>query len=733
MRGDMRLHAAGRVSSTTLRVLCAVSPFAVLVSIWVPEWNHYRLEVPAIPATLANASAAEPARLQELSAFDLGPIAKLSDEEALALARELANGRFALPHAPVFDVDPRFAPQDLGGESSFLDLNVASLALPDVYLRAARISGDLAWLDRAREYLNRWWRMERDTRFPSGLQWNDHAVAARVFVLTRYWNALANSQRLSEQDASWLLDAINRSVALLLKPENYTPRTNHGFMQSLALLHVAACFPRLPISARARTTGLERVHSQLHWYLSREGVVLEHSADYHQMGVELIGAGLRYLTVLGQPIPDSLAREYTDAVRFYAALKRPDGTLPAVGDANRDAAPIVATRVDSGSAAPLELLKSAADAPDVLAPLSGFAIWRSDGGSHAVVTWSNFATESHKHADDLSIVIWARGHDWITASGYWPYDSALRDPALGWCGSNGPHYAAETSARGSDSSLIGSASLPALRFLHAARVTADAHRIDRQILQIAADTWLIIDAAAPQASTLDTCWTFDPAVRISAGESPNTWRAEDASGTHLFVTVAGSAPVQVLELRQSSSPFGGSISLNGAVVPTTTLKLRSTAGGGRVTLLSLADGASGEPTFAWQSVEDWRVDWRSAGQPAFAQRRGAQVEVSGPSAQGTLQIERADTDGLRREKLAINAAYQAVQAAAPAFPVNYRPYRIRMSWAVAALGVVQLAAMIVVGRTRWGSRHPAFAAAVLLMVVVGWAAVGWWLATAYFA
>ena len=37
--------------------------------------------------------------------------------------------------------------------------------------------------------------------------------------------------------------------------------------------------------------------------------------------------------------------------------------------------------------------------------------------SQTVVTWSNFPTRAHKHADDMAIVVWAKGRTWLTNSG----------------------------------------------------------------------------------------------------------------------------------------------------------------------------------------------------------------------------------------------------------------------------------------------------------------------------
>jgi hypothetical protein len=714
--------------------VCAVAPLLVLASVWYPEWHHYRIDVPSIPAGEAAriVAASDVDRIAELSALDLGPVAGLTPPQVVEAAEGLVQGRIAMPGSPVASVAANFVSENLADASSLVQLDVASLVIPDVYLSAAKVTGDPRWTDRASDYLHRWWDFERSTVFPTGLQWNDHAVAARIYVLTRYWSAVAKRPDFAQSEAPWLLEALSRSAALLLKPEYFTFRTNHGVMQTLALLHVAACFPQLPLAERAAQLGFERLILQMPWMLSREGVVLEHSVGYHQLGVRLYGSALRYFTAMGRPVPSELAQRYEGAKAFYATLRRPDGTLPVLGDTNLKAAPPVVTRVSNGAAEPLESepFTWGASAQDVLLPLSGYAVlWNTTAPpAQTAITWSNFATRSHKHADDLSALIWRNNQDWITATAYWPYDSALRDAAVGWCGSNGPHFAGESNASGSASALEQWGFTPRSKFLHLSRTVATG-RIERQIVALGGDAWLIVDsstAAAP--AEIETCWTFDPAVGVEVIDSGGVWLASAPDGERLSGRFLAAQTVDVATLRESKTPFGGWVSREGRLLPATTLKTRVPAGSWSVTLLSFR-GLQPEPVVQWQSPREWSMQWETEEGTASISRTPERLDVG----QESLMLMTANQPSLQREKAAIDGAFTDLQATWPAFPYSYREYRVRVSRVLLGLAGVQLLGIIVAFRSPRLRRHTRTVTAALVVGTLGWAGLGAWLWWGYFA
>ena len=148
-----------------------------------------------------------------------------------------------------------FARVDLQWGWPTQQLRFASLAHVEVLLDAYQATGDIAFLEGARDIVDAWAGFERSRVLPIGFLWNDHAIAQRVLVLTRYWSLLRGSPAFKPESARALLGFVQRSGLMLAKPGHFTVRTNHGVMQNLALLHVAAAFPALPrrrVSTRCR-------------------------------------------------------------------------------------------------------------------------------------------------------------------------------------------------------------------------------------------------------------------------------------------------------------------------------------------------------------------------------------------------------------------------------------------------------------------------------------------------
>src|SRR5690606_19211230 len=107
----------------------------------------------------------------------------------------------------------------------------------------------------------------------------------------------------------------------------------------------------------------ERLQDQMAFYINDEGVVLEHSAGYHELGVILLGKALHYLALNGITPPKDWVEKHEKGKHFLAGIRRPDATLPLFGN----------TLSKSLYAEPLRI--SVNDMRATLYPVSGFSIW----------------------------------------------------------------------------------------------------------------------------------------------------------------------------------------------------------------------------------------------------------------------------------------------------------------------------------------------------------------------
>ena len=273
-------------------------PLLLLAAIWWPEGTHYRIDRAPFQGPLPTAQPA--LLLQELAEFDLaeaehGP---LSREAAM---QAIASGVIEVPALGSGRLPLRGYPADLQSGPPTYQLFMAGLSLERVLLAAWRETGERRWLETALARTLQLAAHEATRRHDQGFLWNDHAVASRPAVLIALWAALQNESDLRERHGAELLSFVLHTGRMLAKPSQFTVRTNHGVMQNIALLQLSAGFAGLPEAAQWRELADQRLRLQLGYYVSPEGVVLEHSAGYHALGTQLIGMAQRLRVLNGLP------------------------------------------------------------------------------------------------------------------------------------------------------------------------------------------------------------------------------------------------------------------------------------------------------------------------------------------------------------------------------------------------------------------------------------------------
>jgi hypothetical protein len=701
-------------------------------------------------ATLAKLKTPRSAKVNdELSLYDLnGYVATHTRDEIVAAAASLGSGSLPLPDGTKATVGPEFRANDLDNPASSVQLAVASLVLPDVYLATARFTGDQQYFDRAADYLHEWWRYEQDTWLPTGLQWNDHSIAARIYVLTRYWLAAQERGGKFAAAAEWVPDALQVSAARLLKPGAFTLRTNHGLMQSLALLHIATCFPELPLAAHYRDVGVARVALQASWYLSPEGVVLEHSAGYHAGGVTLLGMALNYIRQLGVPAPAGLEERVHRAKEFSAALMRPDETLPPIGDTTAKAP----WTLESDSA------KTKPNRGDFFLPLSGYAIWWSglehwsDNGplSQLTATWSHFATEAHRHMDEMSMTLWANGRDWIVASGYWPYDSPLRTSAESWEGANGPHAIGETRPLPQSTRALSHAFESGGAAMELLRDGARGARFRRQIIQAGSGLWIVLDSRDGTSSlTTETVWTMASDLLATRSSNSNVFFLAAPNGAKGQLSIATSdtaAQVELLRARPDSAI--GWTALDGIVRPAWSVVLNAPPNTASATVIDINRGTAEhtDTQLHWRSSDDWDVVYEVGSTRVVTERSAAKVNIrrsqlSGPKASEPRVSEPIDVEltlvdvdpAVAESRIEVDRNYLQAKKNEPPFNEGYSPFRIRLAKFIFGAAIVQFIGLWALGYLHRRRSIPAPALiAVPILLALGWGAVSAWIGWIYF-
>ena len=687
-----------------LRLGFAALAFAAL---WLPEFLHYRVaqEPPGVAAIEAGRSTPTAAVLTEIAEMPLTVVLGISAADLVPASEDALRGKL---RAPAYLDEPRPLlgyPADIETGPPTLRLALAGLALEDQLLRAFEATGDERFLREALRRTVACAAYEKSRHIDNGFLWNDHAIAARIAAMARLWRHLRERPDLAGENAGLPLAVVQQAARMLTKPDHFTVRTNHGVMQNLALLQIAAGFPALDPEHKLVALALERLEVQAGFFISPEGVVLEHSAGYHAHGSELFAVALRLCELNQVEPPPFLADAARRSREVLALLRRPDGTLPTFGN------------TDFGSPSP-------SPGPDPapgnhLFPVAGYALWWTAARESArarstqtVVVWAKHDGHGHKRPDEGSLLLWSDGVSWLTSTGYWPYGHPLTRTSYGWNASNAPHEVGEGAKSARSGRLRESAEGDGVRALDFERVNARGQTFRRQIVQIGGDRVVVIDSASGLRAGAETVWTF----------SPDTELTPDAATDTLLVT-RGEARMQVAVLpvaavltrhRGSESPFAGWVVRAGRPTPAPALRVeRPESQSLTVTTFHLL--GTGEalppPVLApGATSEAWRLEWPGS-ETLTLERQNDRLFVIDTA--GFRTVPWRPGPDVAAASSALKRAYATAVAAYPPWR-DLTPYRVEASYGLGALWMaIEILAFCLVrrrsGQTRILQSHVFFA------------------------
>jgi Heparinase II/III-like protein/Heparinase II/III N-terminus len=685
-------------SVVVLNVFCAL---AAVVMIWEAEVRAYWVWPIQISDRQLERSRVEPTdeTLKFISRQRLGLPASYENlptstsQNEVARANHLLAGTAEFHRKDPIHVAVPFRASNLNLGTSTQQLYMAGMATVDILLKAYNASADEMFLLAAQEEVAAFANADAMALIPSGFMWNDHALANSMSILAEYWLLVRNRSEFSASLATKILQLAARTADRLEKPHFFTYRTNHGIMQSIGLFQFASAFPTLNKAQAYASIACSRLTDQLRYYVSLEGPVLEHSAGYHEFGRYLLDVTIQLASRNGCSIPGSWQVKLNKARSFSALLRRPDGSIPSIG--NTDGADRSLMGVDGVPSMP-ELSFS-------LFPVSGYAVFwsgleswpKDDELSQTVVTWSNFPSRAHKHADDMGVLVWRRGHSWLTNVGYWPYDAPGYRSAQGWAGANAPHFTDEPSTNMAPVQLIGSVDTGRVRAIELERRTSDGLALlRRQIVVIDGASWLIADSVTgTRPGVVERLWTSSPAsVATSIDERSFALRrtgSVDVARLSFLGGLAGPPTLRQGEL----SPFAGWAVQDSVPTPAPAISVGQLGSSSLVlSILETKDHAKllslPSPTLAAGSSADaWQVTLSTQDGPIPISWNHRTIAIAFKEGRVDATLDQLDESWMFA-KAEILAAYSSVMQKFTRFR-EYTSYRYQLTIVAAFLLFVQ--------------------------------------------
>ncbi|WP_319405981.1 heparinase II/III family protein [uncultured Desulfosarcina sp.] len=715
-----------------VKLLLRIIPPIIIAAFWLPLLVHHFVLNEAVDSSIIERARQFPSdsTLDEIRFF----YERNYDEEDLVqIAGKLLTGEAEIPGLPRRTLNLPFSRADVAGGSVKWQLALASFRIPMVFLSAFEATGEEIYLKRARDIIVSWADFEKGLWLPEGFIWNDHAMASRIAAMAKFWKLFRNHRLYDQDTAQQIFALILRTAKRLSQPAHFTFWSNHGLMQNIALLQVCVAFPDLPRMEAYKAMAIQRITDQFGYYINSEGVVLEHSPGYHRDGIGFMANVFRLLSMLDEDIPTDWKEKYDKALLVYNQLRRPDGTLPMIGDTGPSGGPWGprTCRFENNACTGWEDKISWAPVIDSrIYPIAGLAVWwndlkdwhGTDPLSQTAITWANFQGHAHKHADELSLILWASGYNWWTNIGYYPYGEIYRSHAVSWEGSNAPHLVGEAYDSARTVTLNRCDNFQGLNFIDLSRETQNGFSTRRQVFHLKDhNIWGVLDyVEADPDATVRTIWTTSPEIDLAEHSDGGSYTLKPAGkDIALKAYIIPSAGGSVNVYKGSDKPFAGWV----ADEPASAIVVDQTKTGSWTLAVWYLDDqpAMNAPqpirpkVVEFKNARQWRLDIPVKNNSIELSRNDDKIHLTrvATGIQDTRELSLSPPPEYRDAQLALEASFVAASRKYPSFSDKIDK-RTKASLAILGLFLFQEIGLLLVYKKNKG--HPQ----VLILMVVVW-------------
>ena len=302
----------------------------------------------------------------------------------------------------------------------------------DPLLRAYDETGNPKWLNEAVKIALSWVDLHRESDDQDDpMVWYDMSQSLRTPRLIALAMRAARAPKMRDH-ATVLAETLVWHLDELHKDRAFNPRNNHGFFTAVSQVHAAKHLGMLPEAAMTAIEGQSRLALMARSQFAADGVHLEHSPDYHRMLLNSFELAVRDGLIDDEEIRNRIIR----AAHVLGWMVQPDGTIVQFGDSpatnvvSEDAKSIdehtrfILTDGKFGTANEHELAAFEdggyafvrSPQPQLVGELADTGYLAFNAGFHS---------RAHKHADDLNVVWFDRGHQILTDAGRFGYGDLL--------------------------------------------------------------------------------------------------------------------------------------------------------------------------------------------------------------------------------------------------------------------------------------------------------------------
>lgn len=173
-----------------------------------------------------------------------------------------------------------------------------------------------------------------DNPYGHGINWSS-ALEVAMRSLSWCWALclFRDASPLTPERFQTLLGALQRHAAFIERYQSryFAPNT-HLTVEALALYVIGTILPELQGATRWRELGRRLLLEQLPIHVPSDGVYFEQSTRYQYYTLEIYLQFAILADRNGDVLPDEVNERLREMLRFLLELRRPDGSLPQIGD-----------------------------------------------------------------------------------------------------------------------------------------------------------------------------------------------------------------------------------------------------------------------------------------------------------------------------------------------------------------------------------------------------------------
>lgn len=284
-----------------------------------------------------------------------------------------------------------------GRSTTSYQLYIQSLRAVGEILNSYRKNKKIELLKKATEIVDSWINFSRNDE--TDMTWYDHPTANRSQVIVDLIYELQNSDLNVKLDKYF--EQLEKHCVYLMDDKNYRPN-NHGLMMDRTLMIAGIALDNELFFLKGKSRA-----QQTFWLsYSHNGVHLENSPEYHNMVTRMYTEIEEYLNENNKTLGTELNKMLDVARTVLSELKKPDYYVPAIGDSSE-----------------LYFNNGKVNWNNFRDEESGMTLIKNKQNMLYLAFICGFSTATHKHADDLSVLLNYNKKDYFVDSGKFNYTS----------------------------------------------------------------------------------------------------------------------------------------------------------------------------------------------------------------------------------------------------------------------------------------------------------------------